>query len=273
MKDSYCVNFLQWALPQIHMRWQGFRKVRKQVCKRIDRRTKELFLSDVREYQNYLQHNRSEWDVLVNLCRITISRFFRDKGVFESIGNIVLPELAQMAISNGDRVIRCWSAGCASGEEAYTIALIWEFLLKDKYPYIDIQITATDIDPAVLGRAELGSYPLSSIRELPEEWISRAFRNEGDQYFLRSQIKGKVAFCKQDIRKNMTFDTPFHLVLCRNLVFTYFDESLQGDILARIYDNLFLGGGLIIGIHESLPEKGRGFSPWISNQGIYRKVF
>lgn len=271
MKDSCCVRFLQWALPQMHMRWPGFRKVRRQVCKRIDHRIGELCLADAKEYQGYLQIHPQEWDVLASLCRITISRFYRDKGVFDSIGEVVLPALAKTVIDRGGKVIRCWSAGCASGEEAYTVALIWSFLLENKYPDIDIQIISTDIDGALLERAKKGRYPPSSLKELFPEWLSRAFKKEGGQYCLFPQMVDKVRFLPQDIRKAAAPDGPFHLIFCRNLVFTYFDKGLQEEILARFYDNLFLGGGLVIGIHESLPGSGGGFSSWILNKGIYRK--
>ena len=82
MRNEECVRFLQWALPQLNMRWSGFRKVRKQVCKRVDRRRVELGMDSVERYQAYLQQNPEEWDQLDSLCRITISRFHRDKGVF-----------------------------------------------------------------------------------------------------------------------------------------------------------------------------------------------
>lgn len=75
MKDTECVEFLQWALPRLHMRWQGFRKVRGQVCKRIGRRIRELNLGEGADYRTYLESHPAEWSVLDDLCRITISRF------------------------------------------------------------------------------------------------------------------------------------------------------------------------------------------------------
>ena len=79
MKNSKCVHFLQWSLPQLHLRWSGFRKVRRQVCKRIQRRLQELELCDISAYQSYLETYPAEWLVLDAYCRITISRFYRDQ--------------------------------------------------------------------------------------------------------------------------------------------------------------------------------------------------
>ena len=82
MTDDSCIGFLQWALPPLHMRWPGFRKVRGQVCKRIQKRLADLNLPDTNAYRTYLEQYPSEWDVLDGFCRITISSFYRDKEIF-----------------------------------------------------------------------------------------------------------------------------------------------------------------------------------------------
>ena len=122
MIDTECVRFLQWALPQLHMRWPGFRKVRKQVCKRLGRRLKELGLVDTDAYRQYLVQQPEEWLILDRLCRVVVTRFYRDKRVFETLVEEVLPELATTALAAGDKTLRCWSIGSASGEEPYTLA-------------------------------------------------------------------------------------------------------------------------------------------------------
>ena len=124
MKDDECVRFLQWALPTLGKRWPGFRKVRRQVCRRIAYRLGELGLDNLAEYRRYLQANPAEWDNLDQLCRVTISRFYRDRWVFDRLGGTVLPELAQAALGRGEKTLRCWSAGCGSVEEPCTLAVI-----------------------------------------------------------------------------------------------------------------------------------------------------
>ena len=138
------MRFLQWALPHLHMRWPGFRKVRKQVCKRIARRIRHLELEGVDDYQAYLRAHDDEWARLDALCRITISRFSRDRGVFETLAERVLPELAQVVRERGDQKLRIWSAGCASGEEPYTLSVLWHEQLRPKFPDVRLEIIATD---------------------------------------------------------------------------------------------------------------------------------
>jgi len=97
MRQADCVEFLQWCLPRLHMRWPGFRKVRSQVCKRIRRRLTSLALDELEAYQRYLETHADEWPHLDAMCRITISRFYRDRGVFEALETEVLPALATAA--------------------------------------------------------------------------------------------------------------------------------------------------------------------------------
>ena len=91
MKNTECIAFLQWALPRLALRWRGFRRVRGQVCKRIDHRIRALGLSGPAAYMAYLNDQSSEWAMLDTLCRISISRFYRDRPVFDYLGGTVLP--------------------------------------------------------------------------------------------------------------------------------------------------------------------------------------
>jgi chemotaxis protein methyltransferase CheR len=92
--DRDCTAFLQWALPQRDLRWPGFRKVRRQVCKRLKRRIRELGLGDLAAYRSRLEADPAEWRAFDECCHITISRFFRDRGVFEVLRTYVLPDIA-----------------------------------------------------------------------------------------------------------------------------------------------------------------------------------
>ncbi|MBI5556389.1 MAG: protein-glutamate O-methyltransferase CheR [Deltaproteobacteria bacterium] len=269
MKDTDCVWLLRWALPQLDMRWPGFRKVRGQTCKRVERRLRELGLAGAGDYRDYLRDNPDEWRVLDDLCRITISRFCRDRGVFELLGREVLPELARRAEERGRPVPRCWCAGCASGEEPYSLALLWRFM--DGVPGLECRIIATDSDPAMLARAGRACYPPSSLRELPEPWREAAFTQEADLFCLRPELRAMVEFRCQDIRHSQP-DGTFQLILCRNLVFTYYDAVLQRKMLTRLADRLDSGGILVIGIHEHLPEPAADFEALRPHLKIYRKA-
>ena len=132
--DQQLISLLQWALPRMGMRWPGFRKVRGQIRKRVKSRINELGLDSLQHYREFLNSYQEEWSHFDSLCRITISRFFRDKGIFEEIREAVLPELAAQEKEYSRELLRCWSCGCASGEEPYTLALIWRLSVTDIIP-------------------------------------------------------------------------------------------------------------------------------------------
>jgi chemotaxis protein methyltransferase CheR len=255
----------------LHLRWPGFRKVRRQVYKRISRRLKELGLPSVAAYRVYLEDHPGEWPALDALCRIGISRFYRDRYVFQHLEQDVLPQLAQRVIARGEGEMFCWSAGCAGGEEPYTLAIIWRLRLAMQFPAIRLRIVATDVDPLAIHRAERGSYRASSVKDLPAEWRTEAFvATTESELHLKGEYRAPVTFLVQDIRERAP-EGPFHLILCRNLVFTYFDEALQRKTLQRLIDRLVPGGAMVVGNLEALPAGFWDIQPWSTLRGVYRK--
>ena len=271
MTDHELVAFLQWGLPRLGMRWPGFRKVWRQVRKRIHRRLEELGLGELAEYRTYLESHPAEWEVLDRCCRISISRFYRNRGVSDRLRDEILPELARLAIDRGDDALRCWSAGCASGEEVYTVAILWETCLRSRFGGLSLDLVATDVDEHMLARASQARYSATSLKDAPREWLATMFVHEGDDYILRPDLVARVEFLRQDIRTEMP-DGPFHLVLCRNLVFTYFDEAFQRTLLRRILDRIVPGGLLMTGQQEPLPGGVEGLEPVGRRQGAYRAM-
>ncbi len=270
MKDHDCIEFLQSTLPRLRMRWDGFRKVRGQVCKRIDRRLRELGLPDIAAYCSFLENSADERAVLDSLCRVTISRFYRDREVFRSLEQVVLVKLSEDAIARGNNELRCWSIGCASGEEPYTLAVLWGQGTGRRFPSLKVRILATDADENMIERAREGCYASSSLAGLPLEWTARAFVRRRELYCIKEEERGSVSFLVQDIRRAGP-EEMFHLILCRNLAFTYFDEELQHEVLARLRDKLNARGVLVVGSHERLPSGAAGFLTWPGIPGVYLK--
>jgi chemotaxis protein methyltransferase CheR len=268
VNDAECVAFLQWALPRLRLRWPGYRRVRRQVRKRLARRLRALGLRDLEDYRRVLERRPSEWSALDALCRISISRFYRDRGVFEGLADAVLPELARGAEARGE-ALRCWSVGCASGEEPYTLKILWETRLAPGFPGVRLRIRASDVDEVLLRRAREGRYRESSLRELPDA-CRPAFRKEGDRYRVRARYRSGIEFHCEDVRDALP-EGAFHLVLCRNLVLTYFDEALQRDVLERLAARMPPGSGLVVGSHETLPPGLPGFAVWAAAPGVYRR--
>jgi chemotaxis protein methyltransferase CheR len=252
MSNPELVAFLRWALPRLGLRWPGYRKVRARVRKKLNERLRELGLPDVAAYRDRLEARPQEWAVLDALCRVTISRFHRDRGVFDHLRRAVLTGLAERASERGAEAVRCWSAGCASGEEPYTLRILWDVDLPAERARVPLRVVATDVDERLLERAREGRYPASSLKELPRELLETAFVRDGEQFRLRDELRAGVEFHRQDIREVKPAG-PFDLVLCRNLAFTYFDEEGQREVLRGIDERLVAGGYLVVGAHESLP--------------------
>jgi chemotaxis protein methyltransferase CheR len=259
MRDADCVCFLQWALPRLGMRWPGFRKVRRQVCKRIARRMRDLELKTIGQYRERLEDDPAEWRFLDGLCRITISRFYRDTHVFDVLGRDVLPALAAEAGKAG-RAVRCWCAGCASGEEVYTLAILWEAEVRPAFPGTRLEIVGTDADPVMVARAERACYGRGSFKDMPHAWLERAFEASDGRYCITQVYRAGVSILRQDIREAMP-EGPFDLIFCRNLAFTYFALEVQRAVLAGIMTRLRSAGYLVIGAHEALPEGDHPFRP------------
>lgn len=268
--DRACVGLLQRALPLLGLRWEGFRRVRRQVCRRVARRLAELGL-DAEGYWRRLEREPAERELLDRLCRVTISRFYRDRAVFDRLAAEGLPGLAGLARRRGERELRCWSAGCASGEEPYTLAILFRLAVAPRFPGLGLRIVATDADEAVLARARRGCYAASTLRELPAPWREAAFRAEEAALCLRPEFRRAVSFRRMDLRGRMP-EGPFHLLLCRNLAFTYFDEALQRAVLSRLQRRLVPGGLLVIGGHERLPAGAVGFAPAAGRLPIHRNA-
>jgi chemotaxis protein methyltransferase CheR len=268
MNDNEWVVFLQWALPQMQMRWTGFRRVRRQVCKRIAVRLEELHLARPSQYKDYLADHPEEWNKLDSFCHITISRFYRDKSVFQFLQDFVLQELAKEAKKDK---LRCWCCGCAAGEEPFTLSLIWYQTLKPYFPETDLEIIATDFMDTMLNRALTGRYRKSSVKELPDRLLRDGFTLHKNWYILKEVYRSSVRFLKQDVRKEMPAG-PFQIIFCRYLVFTYFDEKLQTELLEKLLSRLVSGGALVLGEIDRLPCKTEKLEPWSETDRIYRKI-
>lgn len=269
MKDADCVDFLQWALPQLELSWRGFRKVRRQVCRRLKKRMSILGLTDFDDYRDMLESNPEEWSSLDDCCHITISRFYRDKRVFETLEKLVLPEIAKAATPYR-ATLSCWSIGCASGEEVYTLKILWDLVLAQQFPNIGLAILGTDIDETVLGRATEGCYDPGTLKDLPREWLEKGFETDGRHFCVEQRHRFLVSFKCQDIRREVAAG-PFELIFCRNTVFTYFELALQLRVFSSILKQLKSGGYLVIGAHELLPgNTAQYFDPVINCPQILR---
>jgi chemotaxis protein methyltransferase CheR len=268
--DTECVQLLQWCLPRLGLQWRGFRRVRRIVRRRIERRLTELDLPDTAAYRRYLESNSEEWSVLDRACRIPVSRFYRDRAVFEHLERVVLPELTASMVAKGETELRCWSVGCAAGEEPYTLAILWHLRVAPRFPGVRLRIVATDAEPEMIEQAARARYPGHALRELPPD-LAAAFSRSPEGLWLADAYRRDVEFSVQDIRVTAP-EGRFNLILCRYLVLTYFEKALQRRTLARLIDKLEPSGALVVGVTEGMPEHLDGLVPWSAPLKIYRRV-
>lgn len=270
MRDADCVELLRWALPRLGLRWEGFRRVRRQVCRRIARRMAEVGAADAAGYRALLASDPTEWRALDGLCRVTISRFFRDRAVWSRLRDEELPEAARIA-SRGGGGLRCWSAGCASGEEPYGLAMVFRLAIAPGFPGLELHVIATDAEDAVLERARQACYDPRTARDVPPGWRELAFEPRGADLCVRAPFRDVVELRREDLRRTMP-EGPFQLVLCRNLAFTYFDAAGQRAVLAGIAARLVAGGFLVVGAHETVPDATGCFERCAGPLPIVRRV-
>lgn len=239
-------EFLRTTLPALGLRWRRFRGGA--IRRRIGGRLQELGFSSLAEYRSYLLAHREEQRLLTDQLTVTISRFWRNRFLFDALARTWLPAL--LARLEPGEPFRAWSAGCACGEEPYSLLLLWEEHFAGSGH--ELRLVATDADKRCLHRAQEGRYPASSLRELPLDLRRRYFVNEGGDSVINPKFREQVVW----LGHNLFWDPPLpdnHLILCRNLAYTYFTEPVQQEITRRFHQALPPGGLLVIGRKDQLP--------------------
>lgn len=271
MTDAELVAFLEWAVRRLGLRWRGIAHFRSTVRKRLTKRMAELGLGDLEAYRARVESDTSEEDVLQAMCRIPISRLYRDAGVFDLLGAALLPERARIATSEGRSAVRAWSAGCASGEEPYSVAMVWNADVAPVHPNVAIEILATDADDAMLERAKRGVYGGGSVRELPSRLRDVMMRREGSSFVVTDDVRHLVTFVRQDLTRAMP-PGMFDVVLCRNMLLTYVSEERQRVLLDELVARLWPGGSLVVGSRETMPPDVLSVERDARAPGVFRKT-
>ena len=245
--------------------------------RRIGQRLAATSSKDFGDYLCCLQRNAPELDRLLDVLTINVSRFFRDTLTFELIADRILPAMVRDKIQARDHSLRVWSAGCARGEEPYSLAIIIHELLRKEEVAMNLHLFATDIDGGALVDAGGALYPLSSVENIKHRLLTKYFTPEGISFRLMPEIKERVTFSLYDMLDKKHGVPPesvfgnFDLVLCRNLLI-YFNTEYQETIFEKLYHSLANHGYLILGEAEAptMPYR-RHFSRVLDFSPIYRK--
>ena len=188
--------------------------------------------------------------------------------MFQVLRDCALPGIAARAQQEG-RTACIWSAGCASGEEPYTLKILWNLDVGRSHPGVPLSIIATDVDRAMLTRAQKGCFAATSLRELPLPFFQEAFDPAGPLYCVKPQHREGIIFLHQDLRLEAP-PGPFDLVLCRYAAFTYFALPLQKQALSRLLERLLPDSYLAIGGKERLPCDVAALVPMAGAPQIYQ---
>lgn len=202
------------------------------------------------EYMRILASDPSEYDALLKDLTINVTQFFRDTEVFHLLEEEFLPLLIYHKVKSQRRVIRIWSAGCASGEEPYSLAIIMHDLLGDEIDSFIVTILGTDIDNGSLKAAKKGEYLPRQIENVRLGYLNSYFQFDGEMHHLSDEIKDMVRFKKLDLFSEVKGGN-FDLILCRN-VLIYFTKDMQKKLIDNFYDSLNWGGYLVLGKTETL---------------------
>ena len=195
------------------------------------------------EYYDFLTDNPDKMKKFIDKITTNVSEFYRNPGKFDVLKKEILPMLLE-----NNRIIKMWSAGCSSGEEPYTLSIILnELKLSPKF-----EILASDLDRKILAFAEKGLYPASRVSNFPPNIINKYFTKHGDSLQVKSICKQNVRFRCQDLLKDR-FPIGFHVILCRNVVI-YFNQESKDKLYRRFYDSLTDEGFLFIGTTEQIHD-------------------
>jgi len=257
-------------LSQFGFSWDGYRKVRRGVKKRVTRHMQQVNCRTMLAYFSLLNEDKQAKEQFNRLMTVSISRFLRDRQLWEVLETDILPGFIQEDHSR----VKIWSAGCACGEEVYSLRILWEMIGRRYGRLPELEVLATDMNPSYLDKARTGVYSRSSLREVPEAIRDEYFRpmRKGRNYAVREGLKEGIVWREH----NLLFDSPgtnFHLVFLRNSLLTYYEDELEVPAFRNVINGMAQDGLLVIGSHEETPPGDWGIVPTGLHPHIYQKKF
>ncbi|MBN2811125.1 MAG: protein-glutamate O-methyltransferase CheR [Spirochaetales bacterium] len=214
---------------------------------RLKERLREKTMSHVSEYYALIMKDKEEMKLMLDSVTTNLTRFFRNQPHFDALENFIIPEVIKLKKAKNETKIRVWSAGCSTGEEPYTLAMI----LKDKLPApFTAEIVASDLSLKSLLVGKTGFYPEPRIVGIPDQYLSRFFEKKNNGYQAKPDIMNMIRFDYHNL-KNDSGQRNIDILFCRN-VLIYFDEPAQKAVIDRFWDAMSPKSYLFIGHSESL---------------------
>jgi two-component system CheB/CheR fusion protein len=240
---------------------------RSSLTRRIRKRMADVGVGEYLDYRDLLETSAEEFDALFNTILINVTSFFRDDESWSYLQREVLPKL--LARIGPDEEIRVWSAGCSSGEEAYTLAIVFAEAIGVEECVRRVKIYSTDVDNEALRDARTGTYPARSLEPIGEQLRAKYFEAYGDRFAIRSDLRRRVIFGRHDITRDAPISR-LHLLVCRNTLM-YFNVEAQSKIVDRFTFALNDNGCLFLGKAEMLLADGNRFDVMSMRHRMFRR--
>ncbi|GAA3084239.1 CheR family methyltransferase [Streptomyces rectiviolaceus] len=240
---------------------------RSTLGRRIRKRMEDVGTGDYADYRDLLETDTVEFRTLFNTILINVTSMFRDPDAWELLQREVVPEL--ISGLGADDEIRVWSAGCSSGEEAYSLAIVFAEALGIEESLNRVKIYATDVDEEALRDARAGQYPARNLESLAVELRDKYFERHGDHYVFRPDLRRRVIFGRHDITRDAPISR-LDLLVCRNTLM-YFNVEAQAQIVDRFHFALREGRYLFLGKAEMLLSDGERFEAVNIRQRVFRR--
>lgn len=240
------------------------------VYRRVERRMSIQQIDKLTDYVKYLEENPQELEILFKELLIGVTNFFRDPSVWEELKINITTKIIDSYPSG--QILRAWTPGCSTGEEAYSLAIIFKEVLEKMNPKsaLSLQIFATDLDKDAIDRARQGIYPANIVADVSPERLKRFFIKEENSYRICKEIREMIVFAPQ----NIIMDPPFSkldILTCRNLLI-YFDSELQKKLIPLFHFSLNTGGILMLGNSETIGRFTDIFAQIGHKSRIYRCI-
>jgi two-component system CheB/CheR fusion protein len=241
---------------------------RSTIERRVAKRMAEIGLERYADYMDHLELDPDEFPALFNTILINVTGFFRDAATWEHLATTVVPQL--VASRPPDTPLRVWCAGCASGEEPYTVAMVFASVLGEAAFAERVKIYATDVDDEALDQARLGAYPARIVEDVPRDALERFFERHDQRYVFRRDLRRAVIFGRNDLVQDAPISR-IDLLVCRNTLM-YFNAETQASILRRFHFAIDDAGLLLLGKSEMLITHADLFRPADVKRRLFQKV-
>jgi len=238
------------------------------LLRRLQKRLRAVSVEGFTGYIDYLESHPHEFARLLDTLLINVTAFFRDDLPWEYLRTDVLPRV--VAQKAAGEPIRAWCAGCATGEEAYTLAIVLAEAMGGDAFRDRVKIYATDLDEAALAQARLGTYAAAAVQAMPDALVEKYFERRGDQVVFRKDLRRAIIFGRNDLMQDAPISR-VDLLTCRNTLM-YFDSATQARILARFHFALVEGGFLVLGRAETIQTHGGLFTPVDLRRRVFEKA-